>query len=262
MLSSHFLLKLLLTPLIIITATLVARRWGDHIGGLIIGLPLTSAPVSIFFAIEQGRNFAGQAAKSAILGLVPVAVFCCAYIWSAKRFPWFLAPLFGISLYLVAVWSISLVSPDLGLTTGLVALALILAILYVGKADFAAGKISPPWWDLPLRIVIATTLLLLITGAAASLGPIWGGLLSPFPIFTFVMATFSHRQGGSRAAWNLIRGVLTGLFAYAAFFLVVALMIEHASLPVVYLLAALAALSLNSLSLGFMLWKRRSVSFS
>ncbi len=131
----------------------------------------------------------------------------------------------------------------------LVPAALALAMLLLGKMDAREHAVVSPWWDLPLRVVIATTLLVLITASAGTLGPKWGGLLSPFPIFTFVMATFSHSQGGSAAVWRLIRGVLTGLFAYTAFFVVVALLAEQASLWIVYGCAAIAALGVNGISL-------------
>src|SRR5512142_2316329 len=111
---NNLLLKLLLTPIIIAAATLVARRWGERIGGLLIGLPLTSAPVSIFFAVEQGQKFASSAAKSAILGLIPVAVFCTGYAQSARSLPWHRSALIGILLYLASVVGISLFTPDLG----------------------------------------------------------------------------------------------------------------------------------------------------
>jgi hypothetical protein len=123
----------------------------------------------------------------------------------------------------------------------------------MGKLDSESVSILPPWWDLPLRMVIAAGLLLAITTAANSLGPKWSGLLSPFPIFTFVMATFSHYQGGASAAWKLIRGVVTGLFSYTAFFLVVALLVERTSLFLVYPLAACAALGVNGTSLALLI---------
>ena len=44
-------LKLVVTPLLIAAATLVARRWGPGVGGWLAGFPLTSAPVSVFFAL-------------------------------------------------------------------------------------------------------------------------------------------------------------------------------------------------------------------
>jgi hypothetical protein len=139
MLANHFLVKLLLTPLIIILATVVSRRWGEGVGGLMIGLPL--------------------------------------------------------------------------------------------------------------RMLIATTILIAITTAASLLGPKWSGLLSPFPVFTFVMVAFAHSQGGSAAAGRFIRGVVRGLFGYLAFFLVVSQLVTQGNLAVAYGLAAVVALGVNGLSL-------------
>jgi hypothetical protein len=249
LLVNHFLLKLILAPLIIATATLVARRWGQIIGGLMVGLPLTSGPVSVFFAVEQGRQFAANAAIDSMLGLIPVAVFCTGYVRNSKRFPWYLTAILSIGLYLVTVWLISFTAPSLRVTSILVPSILCLALLILGRLDQTKVSISSPWWDLPLRMFIASGLIITITTAASSLGPKWGGLLSPFPIFTFVMATFSHYQGGATAASRLIRGVLLGLFSYTAFFLVVALLVDRANLFIAYSLATVTALSVDSVSL-------------
>jgi hypothetical protein len=71
-------IKLIVTPLVVLAATLAARRWGDAVGGWLVGLPLTSAPVSVFLAIEQGPAFAAQAADGSIAGVVSQAAFCLA----------------------------------------------------------------------------------------------------------------------------------------------------------------------------------------
>ncbi len=258
---SLFLLKLILAPLIIATATLITRRWGQQIGGIIVGLPMTSAPVSVFFAVEQGRVFAAGAARGAMMGVIPVAVFCTTYVLAAQRVPrktgWYLSPLIGIVCYLAAVWPLSSITPSLTLIILIVPLALLIGLWVIGRDTSLADRFAAPWWDLPLRMAIATALLLAITGAAGALGPTWSGLLSPFPIFTFVMATFAHRMGGLPAAHHLIRGVLTGLFSYLTFFLVVALLIERAGPLATYPLATLAALGINTLSLARVIWKRR-----
>ena len=202
MLANHFVLKLLLTPLIIITATLVARRWGERIGGLMIGLPLTSAPVSVFFAIEQGHRFASNAARGSMLGLIPVAAFCVDMCAARVDCPGIAAAGSSSALYLVTVWGMSTVSPPwLDPSDGRTGLGL--ALFLTGKQDSQVRPSPSPWWDLPMRILIATAILILITTAAGSMGPKWSGLLSPFPIFTFVMVTFAHSQGGSAAAWRV-----------------------------------------------------------
>jgi hypothetical protein len=51
--------KLVVTPVMVLAASLAARRWGDAVGGWLVGLPLISGPISVFLAIEQGPAFAG-----------------------------------------------------------------------------------------------------------------------------------------------------------------------------------------------------------
>jgi len=250
-----FIIKLVMTPLIIGAVTLIVRRWGENIGGLIVGLPLTSGPVSFFFATEQGPHFAADAAIGAVLGLIPVAVFCTGYVRAARRFPWYLASSLSILMYLAAIIGMSLTTPGLGVTAILVPSVLGAALLILGKLEIGDRTVLPPWWDLPARMILATLLLLLITTGASALGPKWSGLLSPFPVFTFVMATFTHSQGGAAAVWRWNRGVLAGLFSYTAFFLVVALLVEGTNLWVVYALAAASALGVNAVSLAFQIRK-------
>jgi len=67
-------LKLVVTPLLIAVATLVARRWGHGVGGWLSGFPLTSAPVSVFLALEQGPAFAAGAAAGTLLGLAAMGI--------------------------------------------------------------------------------------------------------------------------------------------------------------------------------------------
>lgn len=255
-----FLFKLLLTPLIVLAATLVARRWGESIGGLFIALPLTSGPVSVFLAIQQGRPFAAAAANSAMLGLIPVTAFYIAYVVSARRLPWYWSALTSIFCYSAVVAGISFQSIQPWLTALLVPLVLLATVLALGKRIGAGPLLAPPRWDLPARMVLATALVILITTAATTLGPLWSGLLSPFPIFTFVMVTFSQRQGGVAAVRRFIQGVSRGLFSYVAFFLVVRGLVQGTNLLLVYALATLVALLVNGAFLAVQILRRPPVT--
>jgi len=68
-------IKLILTPLLIGASTLAGRRWGPAIGGLIAGLPLTAAPISVFLAFEQGKSFAAESAVLHCLAYAGVGAF-------------------------------------------------------------------------------------------------------------------------------------------------------------------------------------------
>jgi hypothetical protein len=56
--TDTLVLKLVLTPLLIGAASLAGRRWGPAIAGWLVGLPLTSAPVALFLALDLGIGFA------------------------------------------------------------------------------------------------------------------------------------------------------------------------------------------------------------
>jgi hypothetical protein len=252
-----FLLKLALTPALIVVATLVARRWGTARGGWIAGLPLVSGPLSVFLALEQGPLFASRAAHASLLGLVAVSAFCVIYIRTAEVGGPVASSAFGIGAYLTVVWGLSHIK------TGLVTSAL-LAVLLASIAYLAVATPAPdeshtpaPRWDLPFRMGCATMIVLVITGCAHVLGATWSGLLSPFPVFASVMAVFSHRHGGSPASHHVLLGVIIGSFGSAVFLIAVAALLPGHSLPLTYTVAACLALGTNWLSLAA-LPKRRA----
>jgi hypothetical protein len=249
------IVKITLTPLLIAVATLAARRWGHAVGGWIAGLPLTSGPVSVFLAVEQGAAFAARAACGTLLGLIAVACFCVAYARSAKSSGWVGPTILGLGVYSLVTWSLSRTSFTLLISTFLVLAALGVALMLLPVPVLVAPRVPAPRWDLPMRMSTATAMVLLITASASVLGATWSGLLSPFPVFACVMAIFSHKNGGSGAARRLLRGVILGSFAFASFFVVVALLVQRLNLVAVYTLATALALAVNGFSLVVLLGK-------
>ncbi len=82
------LLKLMLAPLLVALATLVARKWGPKAGGIFIGFPLATGPIFLFLAIEQGPVFAERATVGILLGLVGLAGFAWIYAITSRRVGW------------------------------------------------------------------------------------------------------------------------------------------------------------------------------
>ena len=253
-----FAIKLIMTPLLIAAATLAARRWGESVGGWIVGLPLTSGPVSVFLALEQGPEFAAHAAQTGLFGAVGVAVFCVAYAALALRHAWALTTVCTLALYGFSVFILSLLSYSLLLTAVSTVLLLKAALLLIPTPGGACPHPPPPWWDLPLRMVAATAMVLALTMGAERLGPEWSGLLAPFPVFTYIMVVFSHAQSGGTAVCHLMRGVVVGCFAAAAFFATVAFLLPRCDMALTYLAAVGVALAVNAAT--FTLLKARSAA--
>jgi hypothetical protein len=85
------LLKLTLAPLLVALATLVARRWGPKIGGVVVGLPLSTGPIFLFLAIDQGLDFAESATVGILYGLVGLAGFALVYTAVSRRAGWIIS---------------------------------------------------------------------------------------------------------------------------------------------------------------------------
>jgi hypothetical protein len=212
------LIKVVAVPALILTVSVAARRWGPSVGGFIIGLPLTSGPVLVFLALEQGVGFASAAAVGTLLGVLPLASYCATYSMVSFREGWQVTMAASTTVYFLvaALLSFAGATPLLALAAAIVAIAVALKIMPSGSG--AVPNRVPPWWELPARMVAATSLVLLITEGASLLGSRWSGLLAPYPIYATVFAVFMQRYDGPDASAPFLRGVVVAALAAAAFF--------------------------------------------
>ncbi len=243
-------LKLALVPGLIAAVTLGARRWGPRVGGWLGALPLVAGPVLLFLSIEQGAAFAARAAEATLAGLVAVAAFAVGYAWTAVRRPWWASLGAGWLAFGVAIAALHPIPwrPLTALGAALAGFGLALAGLPRASARRPGGPAAPRW-DLPLRMGAALTLVLVVTGLADRLGPRLSGALTPFPVATAILLSFTHAQQGAPAALAFLRGFLPGMWSFALFCFVVALAIE----PLGAALAFTAALGAQLLTQAIVL---------
>jgi hypothetical protein len=251
-------LKLSLTPILILLASLAGRRWGEAIGGWLVGLPLTSGPVAVFLTLDQGPAFAQQAAAGSLAGTAAQACFGVFYALAAEHAGWPLAFCAGAAAFAVGAATLQAFAlPHLALF--LIALAtLSLALRVLPRGSLRRGVARLPLWDIPARMAVATTLVVSVTAAAALLGPRLSGLLATFPIFAAVLTVFAHRVQGAEAARQVIRGLLMGLYGFASFFIVLGELLPLASVATAFAGASLAAILVQGVS--FKLMRRGSLA--
>ncbi len=63
-----------------------------------------------------------------------------------------------------------------------------------------SNDIQPGRWDIPSRILIGTTFIILLTEMAPLLGSRLTGLLATIPLYTAILTVFSHRLQGAAGA--------------------------------------------------------------
>src|SRR4030095_12526701 len=255
-------LKLALTPALIGLVSLAGRRWGPGVSGWRVGFPLTSGPIAFFLALDHGVRFAAAAAVGSMTGAGAQAAFCLLYGRLARRGRWGWALVAGTLGFAAA--TVILQSVDLSLAWLLPLVFAPLpppppaALAFIPKDSQILAPAPLPRWDIPARMVVTTAIVLLLTGSATVLGPQLTGLLATYPLYGTILAGFAHHLEGPGPAIRVLRGLLLGLFAFAGFFFVLALMFERAGIGRAFSAAIVCALVLQAGALWAMGWDSRA----
>jgi hypothetical protein len=244
-------LRLLLTPCLIASASLVERRWGTAVSGWFMGFPFISAPISIILALEYGPGFAARSAVGTLGGLTSVCAFCLVYTLAARKADWPLSLAGGLGAFLLVTAGWNAAPQLLWPTFAIGAISLVLTLWLIPRRTLSARPPQLPQWELPARMLVAALFVWVLTASANFLGPILSGLLSPFPVINSVVAPFTQRRSGAMAATQLLRGVVMGLCSFACFYVVLSVLLPSQPLLIAYGGATAASLLVHSVALRF-----------
>lgn len=241
--------RLLLAPCFVVAASLVVRRFGVRIGGVVAGLPVIAGPILLVLALEHGSLFARRAAIGVLLGIVGLAAFVLACVTAAKWVAWPAALASAYATFAVAVFAMQQVSVGPLAATVIACSALVLTLAVLPRPRyFTAPQLPHARWDLPFRALCTLLAVVTVTAIAGTLGPHLSGLLTSFPIITAVLAAFTQAHRGRAELARLLRGFTIGFFGYGAFCAVVAASILDLGIPVCFTLAAVAALAVQAVA--------------
>lgn len=226
------LLKLTLIPSVIAFVTLAIRKWGNKLGGLIGSMPWVAGPILLFFIFEQGKAFGIQAIQGTMTGILALISFCLSYSIFSQKLTWVPTLLLSYVIYTATAVVINYLQLNLLLSYALVMGSVLLALRFfpIPTGQPASSRRLP--FDIPIRMVVATLFVLVITGLASVLGPNWSGILTPFPILTSILAIFSHSLQGSNATITTLRGLVLGLLGFTTFLVLQAYLLPSFSIAV------------------------------
>jgi hypothetical protein len=254
-------LRLTLAPLLVAAATVVARTWGPRVGGLLMGLPLTTGPIFLLLTIDQGPHFGAGATVGILFGLVGLAPFAVAYAATSARTGW----IASLASATVAFFALSVGAHRLGsdvLIAGVAAwFAQVLALSLLHKPELGIPRAVSPWWDLWVRMLAVAVLTLAITTAATKLGPILSGIIGTYPIAITVVIAFTHRLSGRDAALTMLRGCVLSWISFASCFDVIGLLLEALGTTLAVGLGVLAAVVTSVFVLSIENSRRAASSF-
>lgn len=246
------LLRMTLTPALVLLVSLVQRRWGHALGGRLIGLPLTTGPFLVLVTLSEGTAATALAAHGVVAGQISVVAFCAGYSHVARRRRWWQA--------LPAAWALAFacVVALQGVASTWAAAAVVVAAVVVALRTWptfpgaAVPERVPARWETPVRAVVTGFLVATLTGLARVLGPHLAGLLATTPVIVSVLGPATHRTAGPAAASALLRGTTMSIAGSTMFSAVVAATVVPIGAVVAFALA-LAALVATDLLLA---WQR------
>lgn len=160
-----------------------------RLGGLILGLPIGTGIVMVFYAIEQGISFVLTSIPYGILGLTCALFFCFGFYVGGKIAPQkplintLLAFSSGCLLFLLAGYTLNLFHFNVYGSILLLLLTISLSIKVYSRVPKFSSKSSgnASLSSQIFRILFVTALVLSITGGAGIFGTKWSGIMASFP---------------------------------------------------------------------------------
>ena len=207
----------------------VLGQWsGPRRGGILLGLPSTTAIVLCGTGLERGLDESLRMAQAGLLGLVAAVTLPVVYaLAAATRWGLPLAPCAAVVGYLAVATAMGLL-PAVGPlgSAGASVLGVAAAVCLTGLIGDAApsrgaagrGRRSG-WGTLVLRSLIPVACVLCVSGARSVAGPDKAGLLLPFPATSLSVLVATHLESGPGHACLMARAMPIGAFSTVAFLL-------------------------------------------
>lgn len=234
--------KLLAVPVVVLTTSFLAKKWGAFVGGIFAGLPIFSGPISFFMTLEQGAEFGLVASFNSMIGLLGCVTTALLYAWLAYfRLKWWLALPCSIIGYFGAGFFFHKLPQFSVLIIVLAFCSALIASLSLPKPAVEQFHSRKPRWVPWAQIVFGAFMVYGVTEAAELLGPEWSGNMSCFPIMIILLAPFTHIVNGVYATVAVLRGFTAGWFGTAVFSYTVILTVMHWHIAFVYIFAAVCA---------------------
>ena len=242
MLVVGILLRICLTPIAFALVSKAQTRFGDWIGGRLIGLPLTTGPFLLTVCMTQSRSTAAHAAAGVTSGQIAVVGFCSAYAWMARRMRPLQATITSLGIALAGVFALSLLAGTWSAATAVWVVILASLTLWPWAGHKPATTVTSDAPSTPTPMVQRALISTCVVATMSTLVPILGarpaGIITSAPVLLSIILPSTHRQNGAGGAAAVARGTIVSMVGTVAFSAVLATTLPHMSVGAALLLSA------------------------
>jgi hypothetical protein len=201
-------LRMAITAVFVVSASLITERSGPVIGALVATLPISAGPSYVFLALDHDAAFIAEGALASLPINAATIWLALTYVVLAQRHNALVSCAGAVLVWLVLAALSRTVQWSLagGLLANAVTFAMCLPLLRRFR-HVRMPLITPRWYDIPLRASLVATLVAVVVTLSRWVGPSISGTIALFPVvFTSMMLILHPRIGGRPTAAVIANG--------------------------------------------------------
>lgn len=211
------ILKMVVTAVFVVAATVTAERTGPLIGALIATLPIAAGPAYVFLALDHDAQFIADSALTSFATNPALAIYALVYARLAQRHGLIVSLVAAMGLWLALV----LVLQSMAWTW--VGAALLHAVvfplcLFLSRSlrDVPMPRLRVYSYDIVLRAMLVAVFVAAVVVLSFSIGSRGTGVVAIFPIVLTSLIIILHRRVGGPAAAAVLANTVVGLVGFGA----------------------------------------------
>ncbi len=210
--------KICVTALIVVAASMAVERVGPLVGGIIVGMPVTAGPGYFFLAMTVDSTFIGQSALMSFQAVLAIFAFQATYVILAPRLESPAAVGISLAAWFVAAIAVERANLEVWVAVGAVLAVYILCLPLVARsltAGIPAAR-RAGWRELILRALMAGILVAVVVSANELVGADLTGIGLVFPTTLLALAWIMRRRHGGVAASAVMAAAILAVPGFAA----------------------------------------------
>lgn len=240
------IVKMAVTAVFLLVATVTAERAGPLVGGLVATLPISAGPVYIFLALDHDAHFIAQSALGSLVTNAFNVVFALTYALLAQK-RGLVASLGGaFAAWVALIWASGFVTWTL--PTAILLNVVIVAVAFQLSAPLRHApmpRVQTRWYDLVLRAAMVALLVGIVVTLSFRIGATASGNLAVFPIVLSSIIIILHRRVGGPATAAVMANAVIGLGGFAIAVIVLNLTADRFGSPLALTLTLAVSVGCN-----------------
>jgi hypothetical protein len=206
-------LKMAVTAVFVVAASLIAERSGPLIGAMIATLPIAAGPSYVFLALDHDAQFIADSTVTSLASHAATGILGTTYVLLAQRRSLVVSLGGALAAWIASAVTIRAVPWNVwtAIALNVVVYTVCVTVRYL---HVKMPIITRRWFDVPLRALLVSCLVGTVVTLGANVGPRVTGIFAVFPIVMVSLMLIMHPRIGGPANAALLANTMWGLVGF------------------------------------------------